>query len=332
MPIARANSRQDLPAWASPYPPLFSGGDAQTICARYWPGRLDEGRWPTEAKLFETVDGVRVLAKINRGGGRGTVVIVHGLTACSEARYMLTLANSALEFGFDTIRLNVRTCGGTEHLSPTLYHSGLTEDLRSVVAQLAPQPVFLAGFSMGGNMVLKLAGEWGDDAPRHVLGVGAISAAICLGDCSRRIGEPRNWVYEYRFLRQLRAAVLKKQSLDPSFWPDLDLDGADSVYAFDDLVTARMFGFESAEDYYEQSSAANYLEHIRVPCLLIQADDDPFIPLPTYRQPSFRENPAIQLMSARTGGHVAFLARGVQRFWAEAQLVRFFDSLTDDRA
>jgi predicted alpha/beta-fold hydrolase len=330
VPVFTANFDQDLPAWATPYRPLFSGGDAQTIGARYWSGRIDDERWPTEQQLFDTVDGVRVLAKINRGGGRGTVVVVHGLTACSEARYMLTLAQFALEYGFDVVRLNVRTCGGTEHLSPTLYHSGLTEDLRSVIEQLSPQRVFVAGFSMGGNMALKLAGEWGEDFPSHVAGVAAISAPIRLADCSRRIGERRNWVYEYRFLKQLRAAVRKQQSLDPNFWPDLRLDGADSVYAFDELVTAKTFGFENADDYYERSSAANYLEHVRVRTLLIQAEDDPFIPFDTYRHPSFVENPAVQLLSTRTGGHVAFLSRNSYRFWAEEQVVRFFDSMTGD--
>lgn len=332
MPVSSANSKRDLPAWAQAYAPLFSGGDAQTICARYWQGSIDEWRWPTESRLFDTVDGVKVLAKINRGGGRGVVVIVHGLTACSEARYMLTLANSALNFGFDTIRLNVRTCGGTEHLSPTLYHSGLTDDIRSVVDQLAPKPVFLAGFSMGGNMALKLAGEWGDAAPAHVKGVGAISAPIRLDECSRRIGERRNRIYEYRFLRQLRAAVRKKQSLDPSFWPDIRLAGIDSVYAFDEAVTAKTFGFDSAAHYYEQSSAAKYLEEIRVPTVLLQSEDDPFIPFHTYELSTFHDNSAVQLITARTGGHVAFLSRNPQRFWAESQLVRFFDSLVGDAA
>ncbi len=316
-----------MPDWARHYVPLFRGGDAQTIVGRYWPGGLDEARWPTELRFFQTAPDVQVLGKINRGEGRGVVIAVHGLTACSEARYMLTLANRALEDGFDVVRLNVRSCGGTEHLSPTLYHSGLTADLRSVVEQFAPQDVYLVGFSMGGNMALKLAGEWGEAAPAHVRGVCAISAPIRLEACARRIGERRNWIYEYRFLRQLRAAVKKKQGLDPQFWPDLDADRADSIYAFDELITARTFGFENAADYYERSSAAGYLDRVRVPSLLIQAEDDPFIPFSTYSHTAFHENGALRLLRAPSGGHVAFLARGAARFWAEDQAVRFFDSL-----
>lgn len=313
----------------SPYQPLFRGGDAHTIAGRYWPCGLNEARWPTQSKLFQTAPDVQVLGKINRGGGRGVVIAVHGLTACSEARYMLTLAQRALEEGFDVIRLNVRSCGGTEHLSPTLYHSGLTADLHAVVGQLAPEDVYLVGFSMGGNMVLKLAGEWGSAAPAHVRGVCSISAPIRLAECARRIGERRNWIYEYRFLRQLRAAVKRKQLLDPRFWPDLDADRADSIYAFDELITARTFGFAGAADYYERCSAAGYLDRVRVPALLIQAEDDPFIPFSTYSHSAFQQNGALRLLPAPSGGHVAFLARGATRFWAEDQAVRFFDSLAE---
>ena len=313
---------------ASSYVPLFRGGDAQTIAGRYWPGGLDEARWPTQSRLFQTAPDVQVLGKINRGGGRGVVIAVHGLTACSEARYMLTLADRALRQGFDVVRLNVRSCGGTERLSPTLYHSGLTEDLRSVIEQFSSDHVYLVGFSMGGNMVLKLAGEWGEAVPQHVRGVCAISAPIQLAQCARRIGERRNWIYEYRFLRQLRAAVKRKQYLDPQFWPALDVDRADSIYSFDELVTARTFGFESAADYYERSSAAAYLDRVRVPALVIQAEDDPFIPFSTYSHAAFQQNGSLRLLRTPSGGHVAFLARGAARFWAEDQAVRFFDSLT----
>jgi len=241
---------------------------------------------------------------------------------------MLTLAAKALESGFGVIRLNVRNCGGTEHLAPTLYHSGLTADLRSVIDQLAPKPVFVVGFSMGGNMALKLAGEWGDDPPGHVLGVCSISAPIRLGECSKRIGEFRNRVYEIRFLRQLRAALRKKRRLQPEIFPEWDFSGVDSIWEFDDRFTAPSFGFGTAENYYAQASAAGYLDKIRVPALVLQAEDDPFIPFETYRDEAFDSNPALSLLTSRNGGHVAFLATRSPRFWAEAQAVRFAQTMT----
>ena len=327
MPVADVTSAV-RPGWLEPYKPLLSNGDLQTIAARYWPASSPGGE--TESRLFETEPGVQVLGKANRGGGKATLVIVHGLTACAEARYMLSLASRACERGFDAVRLNVRSCGGTERLSPTLYHSGLTVDLRHVVEQLAPEPVFIAGFSMGGNMTLKLAGEWGDSPPAHVRGVCAISAPIRLDSCARRIGDRRNWIYEYRFLRQLKQAMRRKRAVTPGFWQDeQEFLRAGSIWEFDDRVTAKAFGFDDAEDYYRRSSAAGYLDRVRVPALLIEAADDPFIPFEVYDNAVFERNPSLQLVTSGAGGHVAFLSRNGRRFWAEEQALNFFEAILD---
>lgn len=325
--VSRA-PRPAAPAWSTPYQPLLAQGDAQTIIARYWPASWPEQRYPTESRLFPTDDGVQVLAKINDIGADRTLLLVHGLTACSEARYMLSLARMALERGFNTIRLNVRNCGGTERLAPTLYHSGLTSDLRRVAEACNSKPLYLLGFSMGGNMALKLAGEWGEAPPTHVRGVCGISVPIRLDLCSKRIGEFRNRVYEYRFLRQLRATLALKKRLMPDVFADIDASRASSIWEFDEVVTARTFGFESAADYYAQSSSAAYLDRIRLPALLVQAEDDPFIPWEVYdRNPVFERNEHLRLLAPPSGGHVAFLAKGSPRFWADEQALRFFETL-----
>ena len=340
MPVADVTSAA-RPSWLDPYKPLFDNGDLQTVAARYWPVRLDAKGGPTESRLFDTEPGVKVLGKITRADGastgKATVVIVHGLTACSEARYMLSLANRALERGFDVARMNVRSCGGTEHLSPTLYHSGLTIDLRHVVEQLAPRPLFVAGFSMGGNMTLKLAGEWGEEAPAHWAGACGISVPIQLDACARRIGERRNRIYEYRFLRQLRQAMQRKMAVTSDFWQDEEAFlRADSIWEFDDKVTAKAFGFADAGDYYRRSSAAGYLERVRIPALLIEAADDPFIPIDVYDAAVLSENPWLQLVTSAAGGHVAFLSRNGssgsgRRFWAEEQALNFFEAILASR-
>jgi predicted alpha/beta-fold hydrolase len=295
--------------------------------ARYWPVRLDESRWPAQTRYFDTEDGVRVLAKVQDQGGERTLLVVHGLTACTEARYMLSLAGLALERGWNVVRLNVRNCGGTERLCPTLYHSGLTADLRSVVEQLAPRPLYVLGFSMGGNMALKLAGEWGESPPAHVRGVCGLSVPIRLADCSRRIGERRNLIYEIRFLRQLRATLALKKALMPERFAALDGVSSRSIWEFDDCVTAPAFGFECAADYYARASSSAYLDRVRIPALLIQAEDDPFIPFSVYDDPVFEANANLTLLRSGAGGHVAFLGRGGRRFWAEEQALRYFESL-----
>jgi hypothetical protein len=331
----------------------------QTIAGRYWPTSIDEDSWPTEIRYFTTEPGVQVLAHFN---GRATmppaaegtafedpasedmasgdtaspsrkplVLAVHGLTASSQAPYMLSLASRALAAGFDVLRLNVRNCGGTEHLAPTLYHSGLTADLRAVVEQLAPRPLFLVGFSMGGNMALKLAGEWGGQPPSHVRAVCGISVPIRLGVCARRLGEQRNRVYETRFLRELRRTLLRKQQAMPEQFAAPPWDGIRTIYEFDDAITAPAFGFRGADHYYECASSAGFLDKIRVPTLLIQSRDDPFIPFQVFEELRVEENPKVHLEAPAHGGHVAFLARHPPRFWAIEQTVRFFEAAHADQ-
>ena len=319
-----------LDAPFSPFSALFRNGHLQTIAGRYWPTSLDERRWPTTERFFDTEPGVRVLAHCNSqptGAARATVLAVHGLTASSGAPYMRTLAQTALEAGLDVIRLNVRNCGGTEHLAPTLYHSGLTADLRHVVDQLAPRPLLLAGFSMGGNIVMKLAGEWGGEIPPHVRGVCGISVPICLATCARELGKARNRIYEVRFLRQLAQTLATKRRLMPEQFAAVTSDGLRSIWEFDDRVTAPAFGFRDADDYYKQSSSRGFLGRIRVPALLVQAQDDPFIPFEIFQRPSFPANEHLRLRTVAHGGHVAFLAWGKPRFWAIHEAVAFFRTL-----
>lgn len=321
--------------WRLPYQPLLRSGDLQTVAARYWPRTLDEARFPTARRLFQTEPDTRVLAKVNRQPGDGpaperpTVVVLHGLTACDHAPYMLSTATSALRLGFDCVRLNMRNCGGTEHLCNTLYHSGLTSDLRSVVEALAPRPLFLIGWSMGGNVALKLAGEWGENPPRHVRGLCAISPPIRLDLCSRNIGRPRNFVYEQRFLWQLRAALRRKAVAVPGLFAGLAAKRPSSIWEFDELVTAPAFGFDGAADYYRRCSAAGFVGDIQVPALVLQSRDDPFIPFEAFSEPALHDNPWLTLRDTRRGGHVAFLARGRQRFWAEAQALHFFEAILE---
>lgn len=316
-----------------PYRPLLLNGDAQTVIARYWRVPPDDPRFPARELIFETEPGVKVLAHENRRGNGNDapiLLILHGLAASSIAPYVRRLSQSALAAGYDVVRPNVRNCGDTEHLSPTLYHSGLTADVRAIVDQLAPAPVFIAGFSMGGNIALKLAGEWGAEPPRHVHGICGISVPIRLGDCSRQIGLPRNRLYERRFMRMLRRTFRRKQQLMPERYGSFSVDGVRSLYEFDQQITAPVFGFADANDYYEKSSAAAFLPLVRVPSLLIQAADDPFIPPEAYADPVLKQNPSVQLLCMKHGGHVAFLSRQLPRFWAEQQALAFFSELRSE--
>ena len=312
------------------FDPLIRNAHLQTILARFWPVDINDHLFPTETRLFQTEPGVQVLAHCHYQDGRhatsgspGTMLIVHGLTGSSSSHYVVRLAARALQAGFDVIRLNIRNCGGTEHLTPTLYHSGLTVDLRLVTEQLRDSSLFIAGFSIGANILLKLAGEWGRNAPSHVRAICAISAPIDLAVSARRLGERQNRFYEDRFLRDLRKTIQRKQALMPERYSLAPFSHIHSMIDFDDAYTAPCFGFRDAMDYYEQCSSKRLLPLIQVPTLILQAQDDPFIPFEMFDDPAFRENAFLYLSAPRHGGHVGFLSLKNPRIWDTEQTMKF---------
>jgi predicted alpha/beta-fold hydrolase len=230
---------------------------------------------------------------------------------------MLGMAAAAHKAGFVTHRFNFRTCGGTEHLCETLYHAGLTSDLRYVLEQLG-EPAFLVGFSLGGNVALKLAGELGDEGSRRIRGVIGISTPIDLLACARRIGERDNLVYERRFVRKMRTRLLATGR-----YPPIQVASLRTLWALDDGITAPSFGFGTADCYYRTQSALGFIGRVRVPVLLIQAKDDTFIPFGAFESDAVRNNPRIELLATSHGGHVAFLGRQPHRFWAEDAAVEW---------
>jgi predicted alpha/beta-fold hydrolase len=263
-----------------------------------------------------------------------TLVLLHGLEGSSESAYMLGTAEKAWIAGFNVVRLNQRNCGGTEHLSPTLYHSGLSGDIRAVVLELIGRDklpeIFAAGFSMGGNLVLKMAGEFGDAAPAEVRGFAAVAPALDLAACADALAEPQNFLYERHFVRRLKERMRRKARLFPGQFPIDGMDEIRSVRDFDDAITARFCGFASAADYYARSSARQLLGKIRRPTLIVTAADDPFVPVASFADVALVANPNITLVAPAHGGHSAFISRekGDERFWVEARIVEFCRGLS----
>ena len=313
--------------------PLFRGGHAQTLAAFAWPRRREHLRAHAsdEARLFEVEEGVRLLGHCRWQRGREscpTLVLVHGLEGSTTSVYMLSTARLAYEAGFNVVRLNQRNCGATEHLTPTLYHSGLSGDYRQVVSELIARDrlarVFLAGFSMGGNLVLKAAGEWGAGAPRELSGVCAVSPSINLSVCARAFERRANRIYQENFMRHLRGRIRRKQRLFPELYDTRGLRRVRTVRQFDDRYTAPRGGFADADDYYARSSALPLVARIRVPTLVVHAADDPLVPLDAESERALRANPYVVPVFPRRGGHVAFLSADARsRFWAERLLVEF---------
>jgi uncharacterized protein len=315
-----------------PFVPVFRNPHLLTIAGNYWRRELDERRFPVEAKLYETEPGVQVLVQSQAPTLQSPedepiaqLILVHGLEGSSAAGYARSLAQAALEAGCMTHRFNMRSCGGTEHLcGRTLYHSGQTSDLLAVIRQLPRRaPIFLAGFSLGGNVVLKLAGELGGSAPDLIAGVMATSTPIDLAACVRRLDQPSNLIYARRFVARLKERVRAKERLTPGLFDLSGLDRVRNIYDFDDRFTAQAFAFGSADNYYATQSSNQYLDHIRVPALVVQAKDDPLIPFAVYDHPAFSRNPHLRLLATEHGGHLGFISKTKPRFWLDEVLVNW---------
>src|SRR6266851_1495245 len=312
---------------------IFKQGDVQTIGAHFWPGRWRvRDRTSDEERLFEVEPGSQILARCRWQPNRAehpTLVLWHGMEGSTASGYMLITADKAFRAGFNAIRVNFRNCGNTEHLSPKLYHGGLTNDLRVVIDELIAgdglSHIAIAGFSLGGNMVLKLAGEYGENPPSEIKAVCAISPSIDMRAGSRLLMKRRNWIYQRDFLSRLRQRIRIKKKLFPSLYDSSGLRRVRTIKQFDDRYVAPVFGFANADDYYAKASSFPYIGRIRIPTLIIHAEDDPFVPFAPLRDPSIAANPYVLLIASERGGHVAFLsnARGEDRFWAENRLVEF---------
>jgi uncharacterized protein len=182
-------------------------------------------------------------------------------------------------------------------------------------------PIYLVGFSLGGNVVLKLTGELGDQARGLLTAVCAVSTPIDLKACSLALGKPGNILYEQRFLQRLRARIRLRHKQAPDIYSLEPLKKIRTIYDFDDLYTGPLFGFGNADTYYTTQSAKGFIGNIRVPALLVQAKDDPLIPFKVYDHPAFHENPNLNLIVVEHGGHLGFVARRRPRFWLDGLIL-----------
>ena len=262
--------------------------------------------------------------------GQMTVILLHGLEGSSKSQYVLGNANKMWRAGLNVVRMNMRNCGGTEALSPTLYHSGLSGDVAAVMNTFTRrfnlERVALVGYSMGGNLVLKLAGELGVNAPRQLRAVVGVSPAVDLGESADALHLPSNRIYESKFLRALLKRFRRKAALFPRVYDPARADGIHSLRDFDERITALYSGFSGADDYYHRAAAARVLDRIAVPTLILHALDDPFIRLRPETRATIAGNPHLTLLEPAHGGHCAFLGKpgeGDDGYWAETTLLDF---------
>jgi uncharacterized protein len=317
--------------------PLLKNTHAMTIAAAYWPRRfaLPKG----EARLFRVTEDSQLLAMCHWQDEKRkdvpVMVIVHGLEGSCDSNYVLGIAEKAYQRGFHVARLNQRNCGGTEKLTPTLYNSAMSEDYRAVLEELAKSDgstqIFFVGYSMGGNLVTKMAGEYGNAAPRALRGVCTICPAIDLAASADALEKRENYFYQRWFVKGLMARYARKAALFPQIYSHDSLGKIRTVREFDDSITAPYFGYRDAQEYYEAAGARKVVGRVRVPMLMITAQDDPFVPYESFLAALVEENPAIRFVAPERGGHCGFISRhgGEERFWAETRVVEFCEGLRE---
>ena len=308
----------------------FAGGHVQTIYA--WARARAFPRLPPPAvRYFDVAPEARVLAHCHwheQPSDHPTLLLLHGLEGSSMAHYMVGMADKAWAAGWNIVRLNQRNCGDTEHLSRGLYHSGLTHDPLFVMREMATEGVrawAVAGYSLGGNLTLKLAGELGDSFP-GLKAICAVSPTMDLAVCVDALERRSNIAYELNFVRRLKARMRRKAALFPGDFSLEPLSRIWTVRQFDEAYTAPHHGFRDAADYYQRASAVRVVDRIRVPTLIVTAEDDPFVPAHSFRSSAVAGNPCVTTVLTAHGGHCAFVENrqdGYDGYWAEREVVRF---------
>jgi predicted alpha/beta-fold hydrolase len=326
---------------AAPYDPhpLLRGPHRMTLAGTLLP-RCVAANVPMRAgsRVIEVEPGIALLARIDEAASgdppRGTVVLVHGLTGDAEGVALRAAASRFVSRGLRAVRLNLRGCGGSEALAPSLYHSGQSGDLLAVLRAMQREfggDFAVGGFSLGGNLALKSMGELGDSAPSWLVGCATISAPIDLAASAALLERGGlNHVYQRHFVAGLAAELRRRAAAWPGRFDLAPLSRVHSVRQFDEAYTAPHFGFESAAAYYRSESAAPRLANIVVPTLAIHAADDPFVAPDPYVAALRRPPPALTIELEPRGGHLGFVSRGRgpggDRRYAEFRLFSFLAS------
>jgi predicted alpha/beta-fold hydrolase len=315
----------------SSFHPRFRNGHVQTLYAWGRPRRFPDLPTP-EARYFDVAPDARVLAHCHWHPDRSahpTLLLLHGLEGSSDAHYMRGIADKAWRAGWNVVRLNQRNCGGTEHLSRGLYHSGLTSDplfvMREILARDGIRQFAIAGYSLGGNLTLKLAGDLGDEAPPELVAVCAVSPTMELAVCVEALERRSNIPYQWNFVRNLKARMARKARAFPDAYAVESLARVWTVRQFDEAYTAPHHGFRDAADYYHRASAMRVAHRIRVPALVVTAADDPFVPPGPFSDPALTSNAHVTVVVTPHGGHCGYLdsAPGEEGYWAEREILRF---------
>ena len=280
---------------------------------------------PYNRKRHHTADNDFIDIDWLQSGSSQLVILCHGLEGSSRSQYMNHTAALLYSKGYDVLAMNYRSCSGELNIQPTMYHSGFTNDLHELVTAYGPQydSVYLVGYSLGGNMVLKYTTDGRLPLAGNIKAVIATSAPIHLASSSREITRWYNYLYEINFLKTLRKKMYAKHRQHPEVIKIEDVEKVNSLITFDEYFTGPLHGFTGAEDYYSQCSSLQFLHQVSVPTLLIQAQDDPFLSPQCYPYDLAQASDKLYFKAPKFGGHLGFTTFGQSNYWNEVEILKF---------
>ena len=314
-------------------PFLATGGGHRQTLLGYWLRRRLRWPLPVEELIVESEPGVKLLVRATWQPGpretRPALVIVHGLGGSDHSAYVLSTGCYAYARGWHVLRANMRGAGDGEALCAKLYNAGLDADLMAVLqhtAALVPR-LAVVGFSLGGNLTLLAAGRRRADLPEGVRGLAAVSAPLDLAACADALERPENSLYEFYFMRSLVAAYRRRQARLPALYEAGRERRVRTVRGFDEQITAPYGGYRDAAEYYARSSSGPFLASIDRPTLILNAADDPMVPVASTQHWPLPASGIVSREVTPTGGHVGFVgpAYAPGRFWAAERFLDFLE-------
>ncbi len=311
-------------------PFILRNGHVQTLFPSLF-RKVDNVRYRRER--IDTPDGDFLDLDWSRVGSRRLAVVSHGLEGNSHRHYVRGVVKALNREQVDALAWNYRGCSGEPNRLLRMYHNGVIDDLHSVVTHAVQtgryESIYLLGFSLGGNLSLLYLGKLADDVPDRIRGAVVFSVPCDLTDASRQLDKGSNAIYMHKFLTSLHLKIKAKQHRFPDALDDTDYHRIKTFRQFDGRYTAPLHGFDSAQDYWTRCSSKPWLEHIRVPTLIVNAADDPFLAGGCYPVQECRRNPMLTLEIPRYGGHVGFVAfNGHGRYWSEERALSFLRHYT----
>lgn len=307
-------------------PSWLPGGHAQTL----WPLLIKPRPLPLRRERWTTPDGDFIdVDHLDGPAGAPLLVLFHGLEGSARSHYAISTAHACRQAGWRLALPHFRGCSGELNQRPRAYHSGDSAEidwiLRRLQAANGGRPVHAAGVSLGGNALLKWAGEQGSAAAAVVTGVAALCAPLDLAACGHHLARGFNRLYTQHFLSTLKRGAAARLERFPGLFDARRMAAASNLHQFDDAVTAPVHGFAGADDYWRRASAKPWLAAIRIPALAINPKNDPFLPdrhLPTPAE----VGPRVRLEQPTSGGHVGFVSGSFpgNLDWLPQRLLHFF--------